>query len=376
MRTKRAPRWGGRRRAMLRAMFVAVALSATAGPAAGLDAAAVAKLEAKAQAGDAAARLALGEHYLAGDRSAEERATGERWLRKIVIDKPEEQMLAAVQALHTQLEPIRAKYADVKPTQGSVGIALDQAGRYDESVDVLIREAWLLMHTAQIYLDKRYSMQEEGAVMHDPRIRAYFEASADEGLAQSRVALAYILIDGAGVEPDAPRAMALLEQVGAQGFPQAYMDLSRLSNTAGDPAAAERWCEKAAALGDTRGFYCVGMYASSRGEDEKAFQSLAKVRELDPDATSVQVQLAMWHLDGKGTPRNPEKGFAMMKQVADGDSEDRVEAQAHVGAMYATGTGVEKSPQQGHVYLEKAAAAGHEGAADWLTREAEAGEAE
>ena len=90
--------------------------------------------------------------------------------------------------------------------------------------------------------------------------------------------------------------------------------------------------------------------------------------EIDPDASTVQMQLALWHRDGKGTPKDPAKGFALMKQVADGESESRVEAQAHVGAMYATGTGVERSPEQGRVYLGKAAAAGHEGAAEWLRR--------
>jgi TPR repeat protein len=234
-----------------------------------------------------------------------------------------------------------------------------------------------LVASAQIYLQSRYYMDAEGLVPHDPRILAHLEATAAEGLPRSKITLANILIRGAGVEADVPRAVALLEEAGAQGFYDAYWDLRALASAAGDDKWAERWCEKGAALGDHRGFYCIGMFASARGEHEKAFRSLEQARELDPDAAEVRIQLALWLVAGKGTPRNPEQGFAMMKKTADeAEGRARAEAQAHVGIMYSVGVGVEESKELSLAYMEQAAAAGHEGAVDWLKRAANEVEAQ
>ena len=61
----------------------------------------------------------------------------------------------------------------------------------------------------------------------------------------------------------------------------------------------------------------------------------------------------------------------MMKKTADeADGRARAEAQAHLGIMYAVGVGVEESDELGRAYMEQAAAAGHEGAVEWLKRAA------
>ena len=367
----------------LRIFWLALVSSMLIGAAAAeLDAAAIAKLEAKAEAGDSDAWLALGEHLLAADRSAEDRAKGAGWLRLIVAVGRDEDTPAALEILQEQHERILAEYPHLVPVRvegqrGSVGVALDRTGEHEAAVKLLIREAKLLLPSAQIYLQHRYYMDAEGLVLHDPRILAHFEATAAEGLPRSKIMLANILIRGAGVESDVPRAVALLEEAGAQGFFDAYWDLRALASAGGDEEWAERWCEKGAALGDHRGWYCVGMFASARGEDEKAFLSLEKARELRPDAAEVRIQLALWLVAGKGTPRNPEQGFAMMKKAADeAEGRERAEAQAHLGIMYSVGVGVEESEELGHAYMEQAAAAGHEGAADWLKRAAGKAEAQ
>ena len=122
--------------------LVSWVLSGGAAAAAELDAGAVAKLEAKAEAGDADAWLALGKHFVAADRSAEDRARGARWLRRIVAVGRDEDTPAALEILHEQHERIAAEYPHVVPVQiegqrGSVGVALDRMGEHDTETTIL-----------------------------------------------------------------------------------------------------------------------------------------------------------------------------------------------------------------------------------------------
>jgi len=93
----------------------------------------------------------------------------------------------------------------------SAGAALLRHGRVTEAVPVLIREAGALDESAQQQLELLYEQGAAGALApYDPRILAWFETAAAEGLTRPRIALARVYGRGLGVPKDVPRAVALL----------------------------------------------------------------------------------------------------------------------------------------------------------------------
>jgi tetratricopeptide (TPR) repeat protein len=94
----------------------------------------------------------------------------------------------------------------------SVGVALLQAGRWQEAVPVLLHEASALSEEAQAQLELLYERGLEGRLPpHDGRILAYFKTAAGEGLPYPRVILARIYARGLGVPADPHKALGLLK---------------------------------------------------------------------------------------------------------------------------------------------------------------------
>ena len=93
----------------------------------------------------------------------------------------------------------------------SAGAALLRRGRVAEAVSMLIREAGALDDSAQQQLEALYEQGVPGALApYDPRILAWFQTAAAEGLTRPRIALARVYGRGLGVPRDVPRAVALL----------------------------------------------------------------------------------------------------------------------------------------------------------------------
>lgn len=94
----------------------------------------------------------------------------------------------------------------------SAGAALVQAGRAEEAVPILIREAYASPETARPLLETLYEHGVDQVLApFDPRILRFFESAAAAGLPGSRLMLAQIYARGLGVEPDPERAKALLK---------------------------------------------------------------------------------------------------------------------------------------------------------------------
>jgi tetratricopeptide (TPR) repeat protein len=94
----------------------------------------------------------------------------------------------------------------------SVGVALLQAGRWQEAVPVLLHEASALSEEAQAQLEALYANGLDGQLpRHDGRILAYFKEAADEGLPYPRLILARIYARGLGVPADPHKALGLLK---------------------------------------------------------------------------------------------------------------------------------------------------------------------
>lgn len=118
---------------------------------------------------------------------------------------------AAEQAFRDYRAALWSSVQDVaREGDESAGIALARRER-PEAVIVLIREAAALDDIAQQRLETIYEEGLGGAVPpYDPRILAWFQTAAAEGLTRPRIALARVYGRGLGVPKDVPRAVALL----------------------------------------------------------------------------------------------------------------------------------------------------------------------
>jgi TPR repeat protein len=99
----------------------------------------------------------------------------------------------------------------VREGDEGLGAALLRQGRAADAVAVLLREARALDESAQQQLETLYEHGVPGALAaYDPRILAWFQSAAAEGLTRPRIALARVYGRGLGVPKDVPRAVALL----------------------------------------------------------------------------------------------------------------------------------------------------------------------
>ncbi len=106
----------------------------------------------------------------------------------------------------------------------------------------------------------------------------------------------------------------------------------RLMNT-GEEVAAEGQFRKSTELGYPDAFSALGFfYSNGRGglkkDDGKAFEFFQKGADLGSQA--AQVNLARFHLEGRGTPADREKGLFWMEKAASKGSGDAHAALAEI----------------------------------------------
>lgn len=135
-------------------------------------------------------------------------------LRQVALGRtrrPLAERQAAEQAFRDYRAGLWSDLSDVtREADESAGRALARLRRA-EAVVVLIREAASLDETAQAELETLYEHGLAGALPpYDPRILAWFQTAAAEGLTRPRIALARVYGRGLGVPKDVPRAVALL----------------------------------------------------------------------------------------------------------------------------------------------------------------------
>jgi tetratricopeptide (TPR) repeat protein len=115
----------------------------------------------------------------------------------------------------------------------SVGVSLLRAGRTEEAVRVLIREALALGHGAQHALETTYERGVEGRLAaHDGRILEALRTLAAEGHVRARLAVARIYGHGLGVSPDLGRAIGLLRATPHEDAQRLLQELSAGSGPA------------------------------------------------------------------------------------------------------------------------------------------------
>lgn len=194
---------------------------------------AVQELEIAAQGGVAKAHYFLGNAYRSGQgteknvtlavtswvRAAEQGVTQAiealAQIRQVSLKRSRNKdAQAAAQALRNYRSSLWQEFPDLTRTDEveSVGAALVKAGRAQDAVPVLIREAYSSPETAQPLLEILYEQGVESQLPpFDIRILRFFQTTAAAGFPSSRVMLAQIYARGLGVPPDTEKANALLK---------------------------------------------------------------------------------------------------------------------------------------------------------------------
>ena len=93
----------------------------------------------------------------------------------------------------------------------TIGTRLLKDHRTDVAVPMLLKEAYALSEAAQVELARLYETGWETALPpHDKKILACFELTAVDGFAPAKRILARIYAKGIGLQPDLPKAKAML----------------------------------------------------------------------------------------------------------------------------------------------------------------------
>lgn len=156
--------------------------------------------------------------------------------------------------------------------------------------------------------------------------RGWFERAAAAGNAEAKNNLASLLMLGAGGPADEPRARRLREEAARGGSVGAHLTLTEAyARGAGgyprDPARAFEHARAAAAI-------------------------------RSPIQDFAQWRLAMMHLEGVGTPRDPREAYRILVTASENGG---VRAMISRAVMLATGEGTAEDDAQARIWYQRAA---------------------
>lgn len=191
--------------------------------------------------------------------------------------------------------------------------------------------------------------------------RGWFEKAATQGLRGAMYNLGMIYLRGYGTAVDRVAAAGWLEQSAKLGDPEAQFYLGMLyyrgTGGGGNPAVAGHWFELAAAQGIKEAqFNLALLLLEGKGlqpDEARAVSLLEKLGDSHPDAELV---LARVHLQHSEDAARAASALRIFRRLAENG---RAEAQAALGMMFVTGTGLEADPEEGRFWLTQAARQGY-----------------
>lgn len=198
-------------------------------------------------------------------------------------------------------------------------------------------------------------------VSKDPvAARGWFEKAAAQGLRGAMYNLGMIFLRGYGTEVDRVAAAGWLEQAAKLGDPEAQFYLGMLhyrgTGGGGNPAVAGHWFELAAAQGVKEArFNLALLLLEGKGlqpDEARAVVLLEQLGESHPDAELV---LARIHLQHGDDAQHAAAALRLFRKLAENG---RPEAQAALGMMFVTGTGLKADPEEGRFWVAEAARQG------------------
>ncbi len=235
----------------------------------------------------------------------------------------------------------------------SIGARLFKAGRKEEALRTLLREARALDPAAVIFLRIFYFNKVEGVPERDPRIVAFFREAAGEGDPRAREILGRILLEGGGAGGEEQKGMEMLSEATSEEsrkmLVKAYLERG--------------WEEKAAGVyrqagkeGSAWGNFEYAKLLLRDGLRDEAIPFLERSLAADPQHWQATVKLGKALIERRRGLRDLSRGFDLYKRAAD-DGEDAV-SQYVVGLLYLRGTGVPASKEDAVTYFAKAAESG------------------
>ena len=324
-------------------------------------------LETKAAAGSDEARLELSEYLLQKSKHPLDTRCLGHWLRRMAgegRDEAAEQTIDAFILLGKMRNKLRLEYPEVteqmvQDANGVLGEVVQRAGGDPERViEAALRDSWLLSMSSGM-LETYYETHVEGYKRYDPRILDFYRVTSGEGIPRSMMFMGKILLNGWGVKQDVVEGKRLLENSGHGDEP--YMALARHAVSQGDHKAAEEYLMKAAEYDNTDAIYELAIYAQGRQEYRYSFAYLGFILEHNPSDWHAKLEYARHLIQGWGVAMDEEKGFMLMKEVADDPKADQGGAAClNIAYFYALGIGVAESDELAQVYVKKAIEKGYE----------------
>jgi hypothetical protein len=180
---------------------------------------------------------------------------------------------------------------------------------------------------AQNDLGGRLMATEDEASL--PEARRWFERAAAAGHLEAKNNLATMLLLGLGGPADEARGRLLRDEAARQGSGAAHLSI------------AERY------LRGAEGYPL---------DPARALEHIRSAAELPgPIASYAQWRVAMMHLQGVGTPRDPAEAFRWVVRASDGGSGRAMISRA---VMLATGEGVTEDDAAARIWYQRAAESG------------------
>ena len=203
-------------------------------------------------------------------------------------------------------------------------------------------------------------LRGQGVAKDPVAARGWFEKAAAQGLRGAMYNLGMIFLRGYGTEIDRVIAAGWLEKAARLGDPEAqfYLGMLHYRGTAGggNPAVAGHWFELAAAQGVKEAkFNLALLLLEGKGlhpDEARAVGLLESLGESHPDAELV---LARVHLQHSEEPSHASAALRLFRKLAENG---RPEAQAALGMMYVTGSGLKADPEEGRFWVAEAARQG------------------
>lgn len=167
--------------------------------------------------------------------------------------------------------------------------------------------------------------------------RTWFERAGAAGHAEAKNNFASMLATGIGGPADEARARALREEAAREGSVGAHLTIAEA--------------------------YLRGGYGYPR-DAVRAFQHVQTAASLQsPNRVYVQWRLAMMHLQGVGTARNPREAYRILVETSEAGG---VHAMISRAVMLATGEGVAEDDASARIWYQRAAESGEIGFAHAL----------
>lgn len=203
-------------------------------------------------------------------------------------------------------------------------------------------------------------LKGQGVVKDPVAARGWFEKAAAQGLRGAMYNLGMIFLRGYGTEVDRVAAAGWLEKSARLGDPEAQFYLGMLyyrgTGGGGNPAVAGHWFELAAAQGIKEAqFNLALLLLEGKGlapDETRAATLLEQLGDTHPDAELVLARVHLRHSEDASRAATALKIFRRLAENG------RAEAQAALGMMYVTGTGLDADPEEGRFWLTQAARQG------------------